>query len=247
MATHHPSGSAHRRSHDRSRRRSAPGPQGRRIGLLLGTATLGAVGFALLAPATATANSGSHEAIRNTAAILSDSAAAGQDPAGIARDAAAIQALNDPTREKSSDRALGASAVVQAQARAQALAAAAAQRAADAADAAVRATADRQAADRGSAGPDAYRAYAREKVGATQFACLDRLWSRESGWRPTAQNPRSTAYGIAQLLDSTWSVTGVAKTGNGFRQVDAGLAYLGAAYPSGPCSAWAHETAAGWY
>jgi|tagenome__1003787_1003787.scaffolds.fasta_scaffold20973155_3 hypothetical protein len=135
--------------------------------------------------------------------------------------------------------AQAASAIPQAQARAHTIAEITAQRTAAAEAAAA-------AAERASAGPDEFRAYAKDKVGATQFSCLDKLWTRESHWRNTAQNPSSTAYGIAQLLDSTWAYTGVAKTSDGFGQVDAGLAYIDAAYGS-PCSAWSHETNAGWY
>ncbi len=32
------------------------------------------------------------------------------------------------------------------------------------------------------------------------WRCLDTLWTRESGWSATAENPRSGAYGIAQAL-----------------------------------------------
>jgi hypothetical protein len=99
---------------------------------------------------------------------------------------------------------------------------------------------------RANAGPADFRTYAKDQVGASQFGCLDKLWTRESGWRSTAQNPSSTAYGIAQLLDSTWAYTGVKKTSDGFLQVDAGLTYIDAVYGS-PCSAWAHETSHGWY
>jgi membrane-bound lytic murein transglycosylase MltF len=95
--------------------------------------------------------------------------------------------------------------------------------------------------------PDGYKAYALAKVGAAQFSCLNLLWTRESHWQSSARNPASTAYGIAQLLDSTWRYTGVAKTSDGFRQVDAGLAYVNRAYPGGPCGAWAHEKSVGWY
>src|SRR5690606_31000077 len=34
----------------------------------------------------------------------------------------------------------------------------------------------------------------------TQFGCLVKLWDKESGWRTTAQNPTSGAYGIPQAL-----------------------------------------------
>ena len=44
-----------------------------------------------------------------------------------------------------------------------------------------------------------------------QFDAWDALINAESGWRPTAQNPTSTAYGLGQFLDSTWKSYG-AKT-----------------------------------
>lgn len=97
-----------------------------------------------------------------------------------------------------------------------------------------------------SAGPHAYKDYARGRIGAGEFSCLERLWGRESGWNPVAQNPTSTAFGIAQFLNSTWAGTGIAKTSNGYRQVDAGLIYLNNRY-GGPCGGWAHSQAAGWY
>ncbi len=34
----------------------------------------------------------------------------------------------------------------------------------------------------------------------SSFGCLDSLWMRESGWRVTASNPSSGAYGIPQAL-----------------------------------------------
>jgi hypothetical protein len=83
-------------------------------------------------------------------------------------------------------------------------------------------------------------------VGAGQFSCLDALWKKESGWRPSAKNPHSTAYGIPQLLNATWSATGIGRTSNGFRQVDAGLVYIEAAYGD-PCAAWSHSKRTGWY
>jgi membrane-bound lytic murein transglycosylase MltF len=139
--------------------------------------------------------------------------------------------------------AQAAAAIPQAQARAHTIADITAQRtaAAQAAQAAQAA-----AAEHANAGPDDFRAYAKQKVGATQFGCLDKLWTRESHWQADADNPSSTAYGIAQLLDSTWAHTGVRKTSDGYRQVDAGLVYIDKVYGS-PCNAWAHETNKGWY
>jgi hypothetical protein len=189
---------------------------GRRLSFLTGAAALGAVGVGLVFPTGP------------TQALASDSTT----------DSAA-QLQSDDAADTGEGLAQAASAIPQAQARAHTIAEITAQRTAAAEAAAA-------AAERASAGSDDFRAYAKDKVGATQFSCLDQLWTRESHWRNTAQNPASTAYGIAQLLDSTWAYTGVAKTSDGFEQVDAGLAYIDAAYGS-PCSAWSHETNAGWY
>jgi len=139
--------------------------------------------------------------------------------------------------------AQAAAAIPQAQARAHTIAAVTAERtaAAQAAQAAAAA-----AEEHANAGPDDFRAYAKQKVGASQFSCLDKLWTRESHWNNKADNPSSTAYGIAQLLDSTWSHTGIKKTSDGYRQVDAGLVYIDKVYGS-PCNAWAHSQKTGWY
>jgi hypothetical protein len=91
-----------------------------------------------------------------------------------------------------------------------------------------------------------YQDYAMNKVGGSQFTCLENLWGKESGWNPNAQNPGSTAYGIPQFLDSTWDGTGIAKTSDGYRQIDAGLIYIDSRYGS-PCGAWSHSQSAGWY
>jgi hypothetical protein len=91
-----------------------------------------------------------------------------------------------------------------------------------------------------------YQSYALAKVGAQQFSCLESLWGKESGWNPNAQNPSSSAYGIPQFLDSTWASTGIAKTSNGYRQIDAGLSYVDSRYGS-PCGAWSHSQSTGWY
>jgi len=93
-----------------------------------------------------------------------------------------------------------------------------------------------------------FQDYALSKLGGdgSQFSCLESLWGRESGWNPDAQNPTSTAYGIPQFLDSTWAGTGIAKTSDGYRQIDAGLIYINNRYGS-PCGAWGHSQSTGWY
>jgi nucleoid-associated protein YgaU len=93
-----------------------------------------------------------------------------------------------------------------------------------------------------------YQDYALSKLGGdgSQFGCLESLWGKESRWNPNAQNPNSTAYGIAQFLDSTWAGTGIAKTSDPYRQIDAGLIYIQNRYGS-PCAAWAHFQAKNWH
>jgi hypothetical protein len=93
-----------------------------------------------------------------------------------------------------------------------------------------------------------FQSYALQKLGgdSSQFSCLEKLWGKESGWNPNAQNPSSTAYGIPQFLNSTWAGTGIAKTSDGYRQIDAGLIYIQKRFGS-PCGAWSHSQAKGWY
>ena len=93
-----------------------------------------------------------------------------------------------------------------------------------------------------------YQDYALSKLGGdgSQFSCLEALWGKESGWNPNAQNPTSSAYGRPQFLDSTWAGTGIGKTSDGYRQIDAGLIYINNRYGS-PCGAWSHSQSTGWY
>ncbi|RFU18931.1 aggregation-promoting factor C-terminal-like domain-containing protein [Geodermatophilus marinus] len=124
---------------------------------------------------------------------------------------------------------------------------AAAQRAAEEAAAAAAAAPAPAPAPAPAAPQGSFKDYALAKVGsAQQFSCLENLWGKESGWDPNAQNPTSTAYGIAQFLDSTWASTGIAKTSDGYRQIDAGLIYIENRYGT-PCAAWAHSQANNWY
>jgi cell wall-associated NlpC family hydrolase len=69
---------------------------------------------------------------------------------------------------------------------------------------------------------------AKEMYGWTgpEWNALDKLWGTyESGWRNDAQNPGSTAFGIAQFLDSTWRPYG-SKTSNAGLQIKYGLEYV---------------------
>jgi hypothetical protein len=66
-----------------------------------------------------------------------------------------------------------------------------------------------------------------EKMGwGDQWGDLDWLVTRESGWRPTAQNPSSTAYGLFQFLNGTWGTVGATKTSDPLKQIQAGIKYI---------------------
>lgn len=65
---------------------------------------------------------------------------------------------------------------------------------------------------------------------------LDRIIACESGWDPWAKNPRSTASGLAQFLNTTWAGTPQARAGlsvfDGYANVD------GAVWLYGQSGAW---------
>ena len=48
----------------------------------------------------------------------------------------------------------------------------------------------------------------------------------ESEWNPTAQNPKSTAYGIGQFLNDTWGNYGYTKTDDPYVQIEAMIDYI---------------------
>jgi hypothetical protein len=83
--------------------------------------------------------------------------------------------------------------------------------------------------------------------GQSQFSCLDKLWTKESGWRVSADNPTSSAYGIPQALPGVrMAAYGSDWRTNPVTQIKWGLDYIEDAYGS-PCNAWAHSQAKGWY
>ncbi|WP_198679386.1 aggregation-promoting factor C-terminal-like domain-containing protein [Thermomonospora amylolytica] len=80
-----------------------------------------------------------------------------------------------------------------------------------------------------------------------QFRCLDRLWTRESGWNHLTSNPHSGAYGIPQALPGS-KMAGV---GDDWEtsprtQIRWGLRYIAQRYGT-PCRAWEHFRDKGWY
>jgi Transglycosylase SLT domain len=80
-----------------------------------------------------------------------------------------------------------------------------------------------------------------------QFGCLDSLWTRESGWNPSASNASSGAYGIPQALPgSKMASAGADWATNPATQIEWGLGYIQDRYGS-PCGAWSHSESYGWY
>lgn len=83
--------------------------------------------------------------------------------------------------------------------------------------------------------------------GADQFACLDSLWTKESGWDYRAYNASSGATGIPQALPgSKMASAGADWQSSAATQIRWGLGYIAAAYGT-PCSAWGHSQATNWY
>jgi hypothetical protein len=75
------------------------------------------------------------------------------------------------------------------------------------------------------------------------WECLESLWQKESNWRPKADNPKSSAFGIAQMLNETST--------DPFTQIDNGLRYIEHRYGN-PCKAWEawkerDKRGVGWY
>lgn len=80
-----------------------------------------------------------------------------------------------------------------------------------------------------------------------QFQCLVSLWERESGWRHTADNPTSSAYGIPQALPGKkMSSAGADWATNPHTQIKWGLKYIQGRYDT-PCGAWKSFKKKGWY
>jgi hypothetical protein len=84
-----------------------------------------------------------------------------------------------------------------------------------------------------------YKLYSHIKLtNHRQYLCLEQLWYLESKWNPRADNKRSSAYGIPQLLKL--------KVNNPYKQIDAGLKYIAHRYGT-PCKALAYHLKTGHY
>jgi len=246
---------------------NSPPLTGRRPALYLAVAAAGAVMVGVLTPGEPAAEAAQLE----STSVAEQLGITAQAPEKLQGDAVgSLEQLAASRSERDAERAAAAAAqdaAVQAEldriAAEQAAAKAAAEEAARveaarveaerveaervAAEAAAAAARPGQGTSAAAAPSGSYKEYAMNKVGSgSEFTCLENLWGKESGWNPNAQNPSSTAYGIAQFLNSTWAGTGIAKTSDGYRQIDAGLIYIEKAYGS-PCGAWAKSQSSGWY
>ena len=83
--------------------------------------------------------------------------------------------------------------------------------------------------------------------GSDQFACLDSLYTGESGWNVHADNPSSSAYGIPQALPgSKMASAGPDWEHNAATQIKWGLEYIKSSYGT-PCGAWSFKQGHNWY
>lgn len=82
---------------------------------------------------------------------------------------------------------------------------------------------------------------ARQLLTPSAFACFDKIMVRESHWNPRGDNPTSSARGVGQLLDTTYTNLGMRHSSSALAQTVAALAYISRHYgPGGPCKAWAY-------
>jgi len=81
---------------------------------------------------------------------------------------------------------------------------------------------------------------------ASQFPCLDNIFSRESNWNVYAANA-SGAYGIPQALPG-WKMASAGPNwqSNPTTQISWGIEYIKSRYGT-PCNAWAFWQGHGWY
>ena len=70
------------------------------------------------------------------------------------------------------------------------------------------------------------------------WTCLHNLWTKESNWNHKADNPTSSAFGIAQKLNE--------KSKDFVTQINNGLRYIEHRYGN-PCNAWDFWMKKKWY
>ena len=86
------------------------------------------------------------------------------------------------------------------------------------------------------------KAYIKEtypKWGRAEWSALGKLWGKESAWNHLADNPHSSAFGVAQVLNTDPNTPAPL-------QVAKGLEYIVHRYEL-PSVAWSHWRKHGWY
>jgi hypothetical protein len=94
--------------------------------------------------------------------------------------------------------------------------------------------------------PASARSYARSMVSDQEYEALHELIDLESKWDSNAQNPRSTAYGLAQFVDKTWDLVDIEKSADYRIQLIAAQKYVMMRYGSW-VKALEHHKQYGWY
>ena len=77
-----------------------------------------------------------------------------------------------------------------------------------------------------------------QNLPVSEYKCLVQLWGKESAWNHLADNPKSTAYGIAQMLNED--------SDHPAEQISNGLRYIKHRYDT-PCEAWKFWRSHYWY
>lgn len=92
--------------------------------------------------------------------------------------------------------------------------------------------------------------YARDSLLAwqhNQWLCLDKLWTKESNWRPEAYNQVAVYQnGVKRYAGGIPQILGLSPDTNPTEQIDRGLDYIIHRYGT-PCMAWKHWQKNGWY
>lgn len=88
--------------------------------------------------------------------------------------------------------------------------------------------------------PKEYAKMVIKKQGWTKadYECLNKIWTNESHWNYRARSPKSTAYGIGQLLIETSKSPAT--------QIRNGIRYISYRYGN-PCAAWRWWQTHYWY
>jgi hypothetical protein len=90
------------------------------------------------------------------------------------------------------------------------------------------------------------RIYTKNRIGAYNYGCIDKIFAYESKWNPRAGTP-SGAYGIPQAKPgSKMAAFGANWRYSPLTQVKWGIWYVNSRYGSA-CSAYAHIQSTGWY